>query len=124
MNDAMKDLLAKLDRVRKSSDGWSAQCPSHEDRKSSLSVAIGDRKILLYCHAGCTVESVCAAMGIKMSGLFVTNRSASPPTCPHAKANSKRNNSVRSQSFEGTEADVERMQCDLVKNGLVQAYIE
>jgi hypothetical protein len=78
-----------------------------------------DGKVLVHCHAGCTPEDICAAMGIEMSDLFLDNHQG-PPT----KAASKPNGSVRSQPFQGTELDVDRMQCDLVKNVQVQGYID
>jgi len=123
MSDALSDLLTKLDGVRKSGDEWSARCPAHEDGKASLSVAANDGKILIYCHAGCAIESICGAIGIKMSDLFLDNHQGPQRARPHAKAKSKPNAAVR-PPFKGTEADVERMQCVLVKNHQAQAYIE
>jgi hypothetical protein len=65
------DLLSRLDHVVKNGDGWTARCPAHDDRNPSLSVAAGaDGRIVLHCHAGCTPENVCAAIGIKMADLF------------------------------------------------------
>lgn len=55
-------------------DQWEAQCPAHEDDKSSLSIGEGtDRKLLLHCHAGCTLEAVTAALGITVADLFPSN---------------------------------------------------
>jgi putative DNA primase/helicase len=65
--------------VHVSGDGWSAQCPAHEDREPSLSLHLRDGKILLHCHAGCTVEAICAAVGLKMSNLFVDSSNGSAP---------------------------------------------
>jgi len=67
-------VLAQLKGVRCSGDGWIARCPAHDDRNPSLSICERNRKILLYCHAGCAVEAVCDAMGIKVSQLFHTPR--------------------------------------------------
>lgn len=48
-----------------------AQCPAHEDAKASLSIRVGaDGKALLYCHTGCTLEAVTAAMGLVATDLF------------------------------------------------------
>lgn len=54
------------------SDQWSARCPAHDDRRSSLSISIGEGgRVLLNCHAGCAAEDVTAALGLTMKDLFV-----------------------------------------------------
>jgi hypothetical protein len=51
-------VLAKFERVKKNGKGFSARCPSHEDRINSLSVKETDGKILIKCFAGCETQSV------------------------------------------------------------------
>ncbi len=65
--------LERLGHAAKSAaGGWSARCPAHDDRVASLSVAGGDDdRVLLRCHAGCTVEAITSALGLEMSDLFV-----------------------------------------------------
>ena len=64
-------VLTRLERVRRSGDGWVARCPAHEDRSPSLSVREGgDGRVLVYCHAGCCTEDVVAAIGLSMRDLF------------------------------------------------------
>lgn len=64
-------ILSKLGRVRKSGRGWSARCPAHEDKEPSLSVSVGeDGRVLLFCHAGCAVDSILTALGVAASDLF------------------------------------------------------
>src|SRR5437899_1361562 len=61
------EFLVLLHGVRKSGNGWEACCPAHEDRDASLSIREGtDGRILVHCHAGCPVESVVRALGLKM----------------------------------------------------------
>ena len=56
---------------KRSGKGWSCRCPAHDDRNPSLSVNAGDDgRALVRCHAGCTVEAVCAAIGLQPSDLF------------------------------------------------------
>ncbi len=124
MTDALNEVLAKLKRVRKVRGGWIARCPAHEDRNPSLSLTVREEKILIHCHAGCTAESICAAIGIKTSVLFLNDRQGPASARPRGAAIPQANRSVRSQKFGGTEGDVERMQRDLVKNSQVQTYIE
>ena len=50
---------------------WVARCPAHNDRAPSLAVReTQDGKILLHCFAGCTVQDVCDALGVRVSALF------------------------------------------------------
>src|SRR5712692_2441666 len=70
-------LLERFQGVRRAGDGWSALCPAHEDRNPSLSIYVREGKILLRCHAGCTTEDVCAALGIEMRELFADSGPAS-----------------------------------------------
>jgi len=64
-------VLARLPDARKSSKGWSACCPAHEDRTPSLSISEGDDgRVLLHCHAGCSAESVCDKAGLSIRDLM------------------------------------------------------
>jgi hypothetical protein len=113
----VSDILGRLERVRKSGTGWVARCPAHDDRDPSLSISEGDDgRILMNCFASCTVESICAALHINVSGLFSENRNG-PAHPPKGK-------SAERPRFEGTEADVDRMQVDLARSRQVQDYIE
>ncbi|MEG1515882.1 MAG: hypothetical protein RSD95_13415 [Clostridia bacterium] len=49
-----------------------AKCPAHDDKKASLNVRENDKGdgILLRCHAGCTSEAICGALGITLADLF------------------------------------------------------
>ena len=62
----------RLDGVRPMGSGkWVALCPAHDDRHASLSIGEGgDGKVLLKCHAGCSVDDIISAMDIKMTDLF------------------------------------------------------
>ncbi|HHY37669.1 MAG TPA: hypothetical protein GX507_01915, partial [Clostridia bacterium] len=63
--------LSRLENVRASGTGWTAKCPAHDDEKNSLSIAEGqDGRILLKCHAGCSVEAVIEALGLRLADLF------------------------------------------------------
>lgn len=65
-------ILDRLQGVKQAGSGnWIARCPAHEDHNPSLSVGVGDdSRILLHCHAGCTIENICNALGIKQADLF------------------------------------------------------
>ena len=84
-HDALSAVLPKLEGVRKAGSGWTARCPAHDDHTPSLSVSVGrDGRVLLKCFSGCPVESITAAMGLKMSDLFSDD--PSPPRPVHTTA--------------------------------------
>lgn len=56
------------------------KCPSHPDRNPSLTVTRKDDRVLLHCHAGCTTEQVCDAIGIKTRDLY--NKTDTPEERP------------------------------------------
>jgi putative DNA primase/helicase len=53
-----REFLAGLENVRAVKCGWQARCPAHDDKIPSLSVSEHDGKILLHCHAGCSVKDI------------------------------------------------------------------
>ena len=64
-------LLSKLPDAKKTGKGWSARCPAHDDQNPSLAISEGDDgRALVNCHAGCKLEAICAAVGIKSTELF------------------------------------------------------
>ena len=69
-------VLSRLPDAKRSGKGWVAQCPAHEDRNPSLSITEGDDgRALVNCHAGCTVEAVCKAVGLTPADLFASSTS-------------------------------------------------
>ena len=65
-------VLSRLEGVTSAGEGkYQARCPAHEDAKPSLSVSTGDgRRVLLHCHAGCSLEEVVAAINMRTADLF------------------------------------------------------
>ena len=49
---------------------WQARCPAHDDKNPSLAISQGDKGIVLHCHAGCTPDAVCSALGLTLADLF------------------------------------------------------
>ena len=73
--DRVAAVLGRLHGVRRSGDGWKAQCPAHHDAHASLSVSTrDDGSVLLHCHAGCPTPAVLAALGLKFADLFAVER--------------------------------------------------
>ena len=64
-------VVVRLRKVSRTEGGWKALCPAHDDNHPSLSVTEGDNgRVLLYCHAGCSTESVLRAIGLSFRDLF------------------------------------------------------
>jgi hypothetical protein len=70
--------LAERLKARPSGSGWVARCPAHADGSPSLSIRERDGKILLHCFAGCHVEDVCTAMGVRVRDLFSDGHASQP----------------------------------------------
>ena len=65
-------VLSRLSGAKKTSNGWEARCPAHDDRIASLDIAEGDdARCLVDCKAGCAPKSVVEAMDLTMRDLFV-----------------------------------------------------
>ena len=72
MKSCIDQVLDRLNGVKeRSKTEWQAICPAHSDKDPSLSIRLVGDKILLHCHAGCSVESICAALDLEMSALFL-----------------------------------------------------
>ena len=66
MDKTLMRLLFRLEGVRPLGSGFQARCSAHDDRGPSLSIkSSNDGKVLVHCHAGCRVEDVVAAVGLK-----------------------------------------------------------
>jgi len=65
------EIVSRLNNVKGHGDQHTARCPAHDDKNNSLSIARGRKgQTLFKCHAGCTTESIVAALGLAMSDLF------------------------------------------------------
>ena len=87
MSDPVQRILTALHEhghePRKAGAGWTCRCPAHDDRNPSLSIHAGDDgRALVNCHAGCAVDAVCGAIGLRPADLFPddpTRRSGHAP---------------------------------------------
>ena len=76
----LEQIARELSANRSGSVGWIARCPSHDDRKPSLTLALGlQGKILFHCHGGCSQNAVLSAL--RERGLW--------PDPPYLKAPSR-----------------------------------
>ena len=65
-------VLARLDHTTPSPRGqYLVICPAHVDSKPSLSIKEDSSgKVLLHCHAGCSLEEILKALGLTKADLF------------------------------------------------------
>ena len=76
----VNEFLARLDGVKGGHGQWTARCPAHDDRRASLSVSVGEGgRVLLNCHAGCSTEDICAALGLSVKDLFMEDKPKERP---------------------------------------------
>jgi hypothetical protein len=76
---------------------WISRCPAHSDKNPSLSIREDNRRILLHCFAGCSLEAICAAAGINIRDLFTESRKARKPEPLIVRNAEKQIASLRSQ---------------------------
>lgn len=73
------DALARFG-VRRTTKGWTACCPAHEDKHPSLDLIEGDAgKPVLHCRAGCTADAVIGALGLSWRDLLRQQDPDLPP---------------------------------------------
>ena len=71
MSEPIDLVLSHLQTFKKTSNGYLAKCPVHDDKQASLSISPGsDGRVLLKCFAGCSTEEIVRALGIEMRDLF------------------------------------------------------
>jgi len=70
----LSKLLSQLKHAKRYSTGWCAQCPAHDDSGRSLRIYLRKRDsgLTLSCTAGCTQETILAALGLTEADLQPT----------------------------------------------------
>jgi len=112
--------------AKQNGNGWSARCPAHEDRRPSLSVSEGDDgRALVWCHAGCTVESICDAAGLRVADLM--NGDSSTTSTQPAKTREKRQysrqpNSKPATAYPTEKAAIATLECKHGKRSALWTY--
>jgi len=129
MTPTKRFLSALADRncdPKQNGNGWSARCPAHEDRRPSLSVSEGDDgRTLVWCHAGCSVESICDAAGLRVADLM-TDDSSTASTQP-AKIREKRQysrqpNGKPATTYPTAKAAIADLECKHGKRSALWTY--
>lgn len=69
-----EEIVSRFEVKSRYKDRVQAVCPAHPDKQASLSISKGRTGTLLYCHAGCSLESVLDSVGLKKSDLFYSDK--------------------------------------------------
>jgi hypothetical protein len=73
------DIVSRLD-AKKTSAGYTAKCPAHDDNRASLSIAQGaDGRILFRCHAGCDFGAITSSLGLNPADCFAADETRPAP---------------------------------------------
>ena len=78
LNDNWDLFCSKLEKVKQTSNGIEALCPSHNDKSPSLTASYTKERILFKCQAGCSFESVVSALGMEESQFFAPKETNIP----------------------------------------------
>jgi len=66
----ISEILPRLKGVKKTSNGYVAFCPAHEDRTNrSLTLTQKDGKLLMHCFVGCSFGSILEAAGFSKESI-------------------------------------------------------
>ena len=67
----LQNIISKLDKVKKTKNGWVACCPVHNDKTPSMHIKLAGDVILMHCMS-CQANGsdVCRELGLSMSELW------------------------------------------------------
>jgi hypothetical protein len=113
-----EDFVKLLDGVRQTAQGWTASCPAHDDSNPSLSISVGnDGRVLLHCHAGCTIAEICEALDLHFRDLFPA-QSTNPKVRRNAvrKRERERDKQRRQRAYQDVRIDLLRESEGLIRS--------
>jgi hypothetical protein len=111
MSDPVQRILTALRQhghePRKSGAGWCCKCPAHDDRNPSLSIRAGDDgRALVNCHARCSVDAVCGAIGLRTADLFTDDPSRRNGHAPKTRRRGDGDENARKPARGGNSVTV------------------
>ena len=71
------EILSYFQVARRYGETAQCRCPCHDDKQASLTITSGHDSVLIHCHAGCSIENVLSAAGLKKSDLFYRKKQTS-----------------------------------------------
>src|SRR5689334_4380082 len=91
-------------------------CPSHQDRRKSLSAYLTSDRLLLHCFAGCSTESIVSGFGLRLADLFFDRRK--PLSAAKKQAIEAAQEQLRSRGRAVSQAAAEALDAELYVNAL------
>lgn len=70
LNEVYNKILQVVGSGSYSGATYNCKCPGHEDKRASLSITKTEDKILMKCHAGCSIGHLCDQIGVPQHELF------------------------------------------------------
>lgn len=64
------EIIARLEGIVTAPGKAKCRCPVHDDRTASVVISQGDAGVLVHCHAGCALEDILGAKGLKPRDLY------------------------------------------------------
>ena len=66
MSAAIQNVVSQLNARRLREGEYRARCPVHQGKSNtSLSIKDAGDRVLIHCHAGCNLDDILAALGMK-----------------------------------------------------------
>lgn len=69
-----EEVISRFEVKSRYKDRVQAVCPAHSDKQASLTISRGRTGTLIHCHAGCQIDDILVAVGLKKSDLFYGDR--------------------------------------------------
>lgn len=67
----IEEVVNKFDNVKEiGKNSFQVKCKAHKDDKASLTITEEDNKILMHCHAGCSLSQILSSVGLTKKDLF------------------------------------------------------
>lgn len=65
-----EEVVKRFENVKQTAERrYTAKCPCHQDQYNSLHIEAKWGRVMLYCHAGCSMDAIMAAVGLKAEDL-------------------------------------------------------
>ena len=96
----IEEILRKFQGVKEIGEKqFQCLCPTHSDKKASLTITEDGEKILMYCHAGCDTKDILNAVGLKESDLFNNKIQEKPKVVKEYLYKDENGNTIQSGNF-------------------------